>query len=230
MLYKLAIPLLPIIVILGGCGDNTQVISQTPTIKTIFPQDSSENIDVNTKINILFNKTIDPLSLTNKTIMLKNIDKNISVEGTVEYQNFRAYFTSKYVLKPLTNYSLAISNSISDLDGNHINAKTIKFKTANITRQSLLSTFVTESYSSYDDGYYQEGLPRVISRDTATQTVSDLTTKLMWQDNNRSIDDTVSYLEAINICQDLNLSEYSDWRLPTISELENITDFSHSNL
>lgn len=53
---------------------------------------------------------------------------------------------------------------------------------------------------------------------------SDPSTGLMWtaKDNGRDI----SWRNAVKYCQNLSLAGYSDWRLPSIDELQNIYDGS----
>jgi len=90
---------------------------------------------------------------------------------------------------------------------------------------ALLQTGQQVSYIPYDDGYYQIGAPRSFSRDDDQQIVTDEITGLMWQDDSdsRSYEDT--WENAMQYCQDLTLSNYDDWRLPDIDELETLQDF-----
>jgi hypothetical protein len=55
-------------------------------------------------------------------------------------------------------------------------------------------------------------------------TVTDLATGLMWQ---RQVDDnTREWTAAVSYCQGLDLGGKTDWRLPTIKELQSIVDTS----
>ena len=62
--------------------------------------------------------------------------------------------------------------------------------------------------------------------DNGDGTVSDLATGLMWQ----KADDGVGrdWEEALKYAEDLELSTYSDWRLPNAKELQSIVDYSRS--
>ena len=125
---------------------------------------------------------------------------------------------------------------------------------ANTTTQ-LKKTGQTKSYdengdevtdnSLKDDGYYQAGATPSYVRDDTKEVVTDNTTGLVWQDNSdaktmkkpwlteandnaRNYNDT-SGDTAATYCANLVLGDYDDWRLPTTSELVNISDWSKSN-
>ena len=49
---------------------------------------------------------------------------------------------------------------------------------------------------------------------------------LEWQDNTEAKTTKLSWDEAKSYCQNLNLASHSDWRLPSIKELQNIVDVS----
>jgi len=52
--------------------------------------------------------------------------------------------------------------------------------------------------------------------------------KLMWEDTSANTQ-AADYNETINHCEELTLGGYDDWRVPNISELITITDFTRSN-
>lgn len=62
--------------------------------------------------------------------------------------------------------------------------------------------------------------------DNGNGTISDITTKLMWQQGDVQNSSPRSWEEALNYCENLSLASYSDWRLPNIRELESIVDLS----
>ena len=66
-------------------------------------------------------------------------------------------------------------------------------------------------------------------RNDSTQTVVDLKRNLVWQDDESATRVNTNWQEAINYCQNLNLGEYSDWRLPSHKELLSIVDKSKSD-
>ena len=116
------------------------------------------------------------------------------------------------------------------------------FKTATITLMfSVLihagfpvkKTGQTVSYMTGDDGYYTHGQDRSYI-DNADGTVTDTMLNLIWQNNysdnkgyadNRMIPD-LDQTKALEYCEDINLTGFTDWRLPTMRELASLVDYS----
>lgn len=74
---------------------------------------------------------------------------------------------------------------------------------------------ISKAYTAYMSKFY---------RDEAKGVVIDPTFKLMWEDGDKVyIDD---YKGAKSYCEKLSYAGYSDWRLPTIKELQSIVDDS----
>ncbi len=59
--------------------------------------------------------------------------------------------------------------------------------------------------------------------DNGDGTVTDQQSGLMWQ---QSETDEMTWEEALQYCEDLELAGYSDWRLPNRNELQSIVDYS----
>ena len=69
----------------------------------------------------------------------------------------------------------------------------------------------------------------VLSQSSAQETLArgywnDPSTGLVWTSRDNGSD--ISWSKAVKYCQRLNLAGYSDWRLPSIDELQNIYDGS----
>ncbi len=100
-----------------------------------------------------------------------------------------------------------------------------------------------------DDGFYQKGSELSFTRDDNLNIVTDHIAGLQWQDdeevktvrkqwltdeNNVTCENNTSSLACLDTtgdtattyCSDLNLSNYTDWRLPSIDELISIRDNS----
>ncbi len=78
------------------------------------------------------------------------------------------------------------------------------------------------------------GQPLSLSfRDNGDGTVTDRTTGLMWMQATADADgngvvsagDSMNWQEALNWCEKASLAGYTDWRLPTIKELNAIVDY-----
>ena len=52
---------------------------------------------------------------------------------------------------------------------------------------------------------------------------------LEWQDNSEAKTTKLNWQDAKAYCQELSLSDYDDWRLPTIKELQSIADVTRYN-
>ncbi len=70
------------------------------------------------------------------------------------------------------------------------------------------------SYLAGDEMNYQ---------DNGDGTITDLNTGLMWQQTPSS--DDFTWQEALDYCQELELADHEDWRIPGLKELFSISDF-----
>jgi len=67
-----------------------------------------------------------------------------------------------------------------------------------------------------------EKLAEPVLIDNGDGTVTDMTTKLMWQ----KIGESKNWEEALKDCEQLKLANLEDWRLPNIAELHSLFDYS----
>ena len=88
------------------------------------------------------------------------------------------------------------------------------------------------SYTNYDDGYYEAGLPvgakaRYIDNDDGT--ITDKATGLMWAKDGNGAGcnngDTINWVDALSWAEGLTFAGHSDWRLPNLFELFSICLF-----
>ena len=91
----------------------------------------------------------------------------------------------------------------------------------------IKKTGQTTSIADYDDGYYQKGVSPRYTR--ASDIVTDELTDLMWQDDESAKTTYKTYAEAITYCSSLSFGGYTDWRLPSSTELESIIDYGSSD-
>ena len=61
--------------------------------------------------------------------------------------------------------------------------------------------------------------------DNGDNTVSDLSTGLMWQQQDYH---SSNWQDALNYCESSSFASYSDWRLPNVKELHSIVDYTRS--
>ncbi len=60
-------------------------------------------------------------------------------------------------------------------------------------------------------------------------TVTDAGTGLMWEKATGNSGTSLTWENAIQYCESLDLAGYTDWRLPTVSELQTLVDYSLYN-
>jgi len=56
--------------------------------------------------------------------------------------------------------------------------------------------------------------------------VLDITNNMVWQDNIEVVQNASTFSEAKEYCRSLFLNGFSDWKLPTIKELQTIVDIT----
>lgn len=68
-----------------------------------------------------------------------------------------------------------------------------------------------------------------LERDHKKEIVYDPNTNLMWQDDKTSKTIKKNWQGAIKHCENLKFTGFNDWRLPTITELKSIVDYTKEN-
>lgn len=86
------------------------------------------------------------------------------------------------------------------------------------------------TYASGDDGIYQAGVDAPSTRFVANGdgTITDNLTGLMWLQNLSTT--TCTWTDAISYCEGLTTGSYTDWRLPTVNELETLINYGQDEL
>lgn len=89
------------------------------------------------------------------------------------------------------------------------------------TDNSIVS-YISEGHRFYgQDAHYEGYQPSY--QDNGDGTVTDLVTGLMWQ---QTMDEKMTYEDALLYANDSKLGGYSDWRIPTIKELFSLILFT----
>ncbi|MCB1159628.1 MAG: Ig-like domain-containing protein [Leptospiraceae bacterium] len=114
---------------------NNNIDNESPSIKTSYPANSSSEIVRNTSIQLVFNEALDPDTVSNETIILKQgdtiLEKELEFIGSVVQLKPSAIFSS------WTNYTIFIQTGIKDLAGNSLaTATNISFTTNDILDNS----------------------------------------------------------------------------------------------
>ena len=65
----------------------------------------------------------------------------------------------------------------------------------------------------------------LVSNLNAKDVVYDTTTSLLWQDASINKKAVVTFTEATNYCKYLEIEEYKDFRLPTLTELQTLINY-----
>ncbi|MGK5093651.1 DUF1566 domain-containing protein [Deltaproteobacteria bacterium TL4] len=83
-------------------------------------------------------------------------------------------------------------------------------------------------FTKNDNGEMLTGINIAIGDNKPIITVTDNQTGLMWQDNDYT--GLHNWNDAISYCDNLNLDGYSDWRLPSLSELSDLGSYPKWNI
>jgi hypothetical protein len=178
-----------------------------------------------------------PVAHSQSVTMQMDTNLSITLSGTDIDGNTLTY---KVVTPPLSGHLTGTAPNVVYIpDAGYIGSDSFAFKvndgtvdsaaaTVRITVKAVnnvLKTGQTISDVDFDDGFYQKGVARSYTRDDVNETVTDNVTGLMWQDDSEAASITSLWSTAASYCTDLNVSDHTDWRLPTRAELVSISDF-----
>lgn len=88
----------------------------------------------------------------------------------------------------------------------------------------MAETFILNSSATHFDNAKVS-----LERDHKKEVVDDLNTNLMWQDDKTSKTTQKNWQGAKKHCENLKFAGFNDWRLPTITELTSIVDYTKYN-
>ena len=220
--------LFSIILLFNACDNG---INTAPNINTNF-----QNISLNEN-NGTTNYQLQVNDINGDELNV-NIESNNTSIITVN-KNFinpllQADYTNKILDFNLTTISdsfgiVKITITVDDNDKNvsksfEINVK----KPPYVFNIGKLATGQTITYKEFDDGNTTRGTARSYTRDDNKSVVIDNITKLMWQDDNEVKTVIKTWEDAKIYCNNLSLSGFTDWYLPTIEEFMSISDKSRN--
>lgn len=206
--------------LLGGCGGGGGTpppVNQAP----VFTSASSTTVAENQTSAI----TLTATDSDNDTLTysISGTDaSSFTINSTTGVVTFN--IAPDYETKNLYSVIATVTDSSNNTTSQNV--------TINVTDVSeiigVFKTGQTTSYATGDDGYYAStfGVDRSFTRDAIKEIVTDNITKLQWQDDVTASTTTANWTTATtSTCQNLTLGGYSDWRLPTIEELESIVNY-----
>jgi hypothetical protein len=100
----------------------TETDSEPPLIVSQDPDTDASGVALNSQISVEFSETLNPLSVTSTTFVLRYASSGIKVEGTVDLLDNLAVFEPSADLAEGTLYSVTLTRGVSDLAGNTLSA------------------------------------------------------------------------------------------------------------
>ncbi len=219
-------------------GTKSMGISTTELVT--YPENGATNIGTYPVLKVAFGERMNSGTVTNGA--------NIQI-GTHPYQFAKKDYNDTLMMAVYkepdnvnaviadTNLTITLTSGIQNIKNQGITEYKVSFiPTAKNIQPKLKTGQTVTSYnelgnsdsSDYvkDDSYYSSstGTNRSFIRDDISGTVIDSGTNLQWEDSDNSITLKKTFTEAKNYCDDLTLSGYDNWRLPTIKEFALISD------
>lgn len=106
----------------AACGDSGNSGDSTPpTVLSNTPHEGATGVPLNATISVTFSEAMDPLSINDETLILK--EGMSSVAGTVTFADDSASFTPGSALAPNTAYSASVTTGARDLANNTLAAE-----------------------------------------------------------------------------------------------------------
>ena len=93
-----------------------------PTVTATINANGATNVAINTKVGVTFSEAMDPLTITNLNVRLRETATGVAVAGTLSYSGVSALFIPLINLAPNTNYTVTVFGNVKDLAGNLMNS------------------------------------------------------------------------------------------------------------
>lgn len=157
--------------------------------------------------------------------------------------NIQKYFSRKFILElnsfnsDVDTMAITLKDTRYSLDGNYTLHKRVVLKTNQTIcydKSNPSNSIVCVDINASGDGndLFGDDINYTATRtDAINSIVTDNMSNIVWQDNddNNNTDIIHTWANANQYCLDLNISNITDWKLPTIEELVTITDKNISN-
>ncbi len=119
------------------------------------------------------------------------------------------------------------------------NIQALNYWSSTTVAEDIYNTWIVYFYNGYAQGnnksHYSyvravragQAEPPDRFMDNSDGTVTDTDAGLMWQQ--ATAPGTYTWEQAVSYCEGLILSQYDDWRLPSLNELQTLVDYERSN-
>ena len=206
---------------------------------------SSNPIVDDDTLYLYFSKTVDTDTFSNDKSDDFNISNGLGAIGSGSTTNYSDLPYHLYTIKgDLASGSLAFTPNVTKIaispqeltDDNgsypteYVTTTIEAFKHIVKTGQTIsYDNNGTEDNTSKDDGYYENGISQSFTRDDTNNIVFDNAQNIIWEDTTNTENIVGSWNSADSYCAGLDISTYTNWRLPTINEWINITNKTKYN-
>jgi hypothetical protein len=156
-----------------------------------------------------------------------------SWQNSQGFSNMKSIYWTSTTYASVTANALYVENAINGGDFSKRNKGDLLYCIAVRRVQSdnfvnLAKTGQNISYAAGDDGELQKGMtwpnPRFVNN--LDGTITDKLTGLIWERVPSGI--TYNWQGALDYCNNLNLTNHSDWRLPNTNELESLVNLGNT--
>jgi hypothetical protein len=177
---------------------------------------------------------LDKVANTYAWEIVENLGSTISIDNpSAQSITLSPYVeTSEFKIKlTVTSANGAFSYRIYHVFGNYGSDVTdVVIPPITVDNGNIKKTQQTKSYDYLgdedanvkDDGHYKNGITPSYTKNPTTKIVTDNVTSLMWQDDN---DTTLDWAHADKYCTDSPVGSFTDWRLPSPSELDTLKTY-----